>query len=273
MTPRLIRQIVIAVIFITVLGSGSYWYYSSLQVVPTCEDNVQNGIEEGVDCGTVACGRACEPELVPLEVKTNNLLKIGLQDYDFAAEVFNPNRDYGSAESAYELILLNKDGQEVAKKAGVFYILPGQVKYVIITAISTTAEAVSAKFNIRSARWEKLGSLEGMNFLVKNKTYNVLQGGTVSELKALVVNNSDYDFAKVDIGIILFNDGNKILAVNKTDVRTLLTKTERAIEVRWAFPVRGTVNRIDFEISTNLFDNLNYIKRYGSPSEKFQKYY
>lgn len=273
MNPRVLRQVLIAFIFFSFVGAISYWYYSSKQIIPTCNDNIKNGLEEGVDCGLAACGRYCEPALMPIEVKSSNLLEVGVDDYDFAAEVSNPNRQYGSSLVTYELTLLDNNSQEVTKQDGQFYILPGQQRYVIVSAIKTNKEAGSAQLKITGVQWERLDSLEGMDFSVKNKTYTVLGKGTSSELKALVINNSNFDFEKVDIGIILFDDNNKILAVNNTDVRTLLGQAERAIDVVWPFPIQGKVTTIDIEPYTNLYDNLNYIKRYGAPTEKFQEYY
>ncbi len=273
MSPRVLRQILIAFIFILALGLAFYWYKSSQKVVPTCVDGIQNGLEEGIDCGISACGVACQPQVTPLEVKSTEILNTGSGLYDFAAEVFNPNRQYGSAESSYVVTLLDKDSKELAKKEGTFYILPGEDKYIIVSAIPSTARAVTAQFKITSAQWERLDSLDGIDFSIKNKTYTVLSGGFSSDLKALLVNNSDYDYGQVDIRIILFDDANKILAVNKTDVRTILAHGERAFEVNWPFKISGKVANIDVEATTNLYDNLNYIKRYGSPTEKFQQYY
>ncbi len=273
MSPRVLRQVLIAVIFFSFIGAVSYWYYSSKQVIPTCNDNIKNGLEEGIDCGLAACGRYCEPALSAIEIKSSNLLKIRTGDYDFVAELLNPNRQYGASLASYELTLLDKDGQEVAKQSGQFYILPGQQKYLIINAVESSKEAETAQLKITKAQWEKLDSLEGMDFSVKNKTYSVGKGGGSSELKGVIINNSDFDFSLVDIGIVLFDDSNKILAVNKTDVRTLLSNVERAFDVVWPFLIQGKVARIDVEPTTNLYDNLNYIKRYGAPTEKFQKYY
>ena len=273
MGMRIIRQIIISLVYLVIIGGISYAIYSHSKPVPTCNDGSKNGQEEGVDCGVAACGVACIPELIPFDVKSIQLLRVGLQDYDFVADIANPNKQYGASDVSYELTLLDNATQVISKQNGNFYILPGEEKHIIVTAIKSATEVKTAQIKIISAHWQELDSLGGTNFLVRNKAYDVLSGGSSSELNAILANNSDFDFAKVDIGIVLLNDKNEILAVNQSDARTLLAHTERAFNAIWPFFIAGKVTRINIEVTTNLFDNLDYVKRYGPSTEEFQKYY
>ena len=66
--------------------------------------------------------------------------------------------------------------------------------------------------------------------------------------------------------------GETFNGVGKTDIRTFVAKSERGFNVAWPFALSRNVARQDVEASTNLFENSNFIKSYGSP-EKFQKFY
>ena len=262
------------VVLFSIPGLYFLWHYSpSDTAILTCNNNIKDGFEEGVDCGVTACGKKCEPEFAPIEVQLTQIFKVGPSSYDFIAQVSNPNKHFGSSESGYEVSFLDKDNLEVLKKEDTFYILPGQKKYIILVAIESDKEIKSAKLEVKSAQWIQLESLEGVDLSINNKIYNILGRGVSSELRAYVFNNSDYDFAKVDIGVVLFNNSGKILAVNKTNVETLIANTDRYFQVTWPFLINGNVARSEVEVTTNLFDNFNYIKRYGSPTEKFQKFY
>ena len=85
------------------------------------------------------------------------------------------------------------------------------------------------------------------------------------------MNSSDFDFDKVEVGVILFGDDNQIVAVNRTNIRTFLSRTERGFSVSWPTELPESV-RQDIEVLTNVFENANFIRNYGT-QERFQKYY
>ena len=77
MDKRVQKQIVIGLIFILLIGGLGYGFVDYfLLVEATCLDSVQNGIEEGVDCGLLACGVACEPAIVPLSIVSQKLIEV-----------------------------------------------------------------------------------------------------------------------------------------------------------------------------------------------------
>ena len=281
MDERTKKQLIIGLIFILIVGGIGYGFVDYFFLVePTCFDSVQNGVEEGVDCGTLACGVACEPAIMPLNILSQKLIQVRPGDYDFVAQINNPNTLYGASRVRYTLDL----GGMLLDKSGTFYILPGQTRFVIVSGIRSDSVLREASFDVTEAEWEKVETFENISFPLQRKSYTVadrngvlpgegpvLEPGLRSEFEAVVFNSSDFDFDKAEVGVILFDEGNNIIAVNRTDIRTFLSRTERHFKVSWPVKLPETA-RQDVEVLTNVFENSNFIKRYGT-QEKFQKYY
>lgn len=271
LSPRVLRRIIIAAVFLTVFSLTGLGLQRVVTPVPTCTDGIMNGEEEGVDCGLSACGKYCESDLDPPRVISTKLIKAGDRDYDFVARIENPHLQFGASEVEYELTLFNGNDAELSKEEGIFYILPSQTKYLILANLTTEKNVQRIDFKIKSATWEKIESLEGMNLIVKAQKYINLSGGGTA-LDANILNDSDFDFEMVDIDVVAYNSSGEVVAVNRSDIRTFLARTERAFRVVWPFKINGSVDKIEIYQSTNLFENSNFIKAYGSGIHKFQQY-
>lgn len=272
LSSRLLRRLVIAIVFLVVFGLTGFGLRQITTPAPSCTDGVMNGEEEGIDCGLFACGTYCQPDLDPPQVVLTKLIQASENDYDFVAEIKNPHQQFGASEVEYELVLFNGNGNELSKEGGVFYILPGQTKYLILTHITTEKDVTKIDFNIKSAIWQRIDSLEGLNLIVRNQKYTNFDGSSGSFLNAVILNDSDFDFEMIEVDVLLFNSKEDIIGVNKSDIRTFLSRTERSFRVSWPFRINGHVERIEVKPSTNLFKNSNFIKTYGSEVEKFQEY-
>src|SRR3989338_1612080 len=269
MEKRTQKQLVIGAIFILIIGAVVYGFVDYFLITePTCFDGVQNGLEEGVDCGLLACGVACEPAIVPLSIVTQKLIEVRPGDYDFEAQINNPNSSFGTSRAKYTLSFSGA----TPDRSGTFYILPGQTRFIIVSGIRSDGALTSASVDITEVGWEKVEAFENINFPIQRKSYAVVdKNGVFSEFEAVVLNSSDFDFDKVEVGIILSDGDNNIVAANRTDIRTFLSRTERYFKVSWPVALSETA-RQDIEILTNVFENSNFIKRYGT-QERFQKYY
>ena len=267
---RSIRRTVAIILFLALL----YWVWQYFQKPPasTCVDDIKNGQEEGIDCGMLACGFECPVDLGSPQVISTKLISASLNDYDFVAEIKNPHTDYGSSEVAYELKLLKGNNQELLTEEGIFYILPNQTKFLILPFLTTEQNVSEINFKIKSAVWQKIDSMSSVTLAATRQSYTVLDGGNSSSLEAVILNDSDFDFDTIDIDIALRNKYGSVIAVNKSEINTLLAHTERGFKVVWPFPINEDVAEIEIMPTTNLFDNYNFIKRYGSGLEQFQQY-
>jgi hypothetical protein len=194
-----------------------------------------------------------EPDLDPPQVVSTKLLEAGEGDYDFVAEIKNPHASFGASEVTYELILFNVGDDELLQRSGTFYILPAQTKFLILPFLTTEKNVSRIEFNITSARWQKIDSLEGLNLIVRREVF--VPSTSSSILEAVIFNDSDFDFDTISVDVILRNSRGEIIAVNKSEINTFQARSERGFRVTWP-----------------LFQNSNFIKRYGSEVEKFQDY-
>lgn len=264
MEARQKKRLIIGGVFVLIFASISYGFIDRFFIIETtCFDNIKNGKEEGLDCGSLACGTQCEPEIMPVEIQSTQLLKIGQGDYDVVAKLYNPNTFYGTSRLEYSIAPFGY--------SGFTYILPGQSKFIVLTSLKSAQDVVDVDLIIKNAQWQKLDMPNNaVSFVVTRKDYHPTQSGT--ELDAVLYNNSNYDFDKIDVAVILTDDRGDIVGVSKTDIRTFVAKSERGFNVTWPFTLPANATRQDIEASTNLFENSNYIKSYGT-EEKFQKFY
>lgn len=268
MLPRTQKQLIIGSIYIliVVLVVGGNLYFKNR---PTCNDGIKNGQEERVDCGTVACGVACSSPIQALEVQDVQLFKTAIGDYDLAALVYNPNVDYGTDVTDYDLVVLDSSGKEISRQTSSFYILPGQTKYIVQTSLKNIPDGSSVQLQIKSVDWIKTTTASDITFNVGREATTFDSSQTTYQ--AVITNNTNFDFDTIDVGIVVTDSSGSIIATNRTNFQTFLAKTERSIKVVWPF-VLPAGSRVKTEINTNVFNNSNFIKRNGT-QEKFQQYY
>lgn len=248
---RLLKQIIIATIFFIIVGLIVY-------------SSFLKGVHEPVMTPAVS--------VKPPVIVSQKLLKISNFDYDFLAEIRNPNFDFGATGISYELELFGQNNELVLAKNGLVSLLPGQTRYEIISPLAVDQEIFAAKFKLIDASWERLKEFVPQNlFSVRNQEFKILPSGQ-GLVRATLSNDSNFDFDRVDIQIILFDENDEVLAVNRTDIRTFLAKTGRFFEVKWAVPFRSPIGRIEINAYTDIFKNENFIKEHGT-QEKFQRFY
>lgn len=259
---RVLKQLIVASVYVFVFIGLSFWFYD-YHYGPTCLDGIKNGQEEGIDCGTLACGAVCPSPVQAVQVQSVDLVKTPAGDYDLAMRFYNPNTDYGVAAGTYELTV----GSQISPHD--FYLLPGQTKYLVLTSLKGLSDSASAEVVIKSVQWQKVSGDPSVALISSNERYTVSGNQTIFE--TTVMNNSDFDLDSIDIGLIVSDSLGKILATNTTSIQTLLSHTQRYVKVSWPFvlPVNA---RVDTEIGTNVFNNSNFLKTHGT-QEKFQQFF
>lgn len=254
MDQRLLKQILIALIFFLIVAVPVYFGFFSKEAEPLT---------------------SLTPSITPPIVVLEKLFKVDSLDYDFLAEIRNPNVNFGASSVIYHLRLFDSAGQTIFEKTGSTFLLPGQTRYEIISPIRLEAEAVGFDFRIIEADWQLIDEFVLPGLLsVKNLDYSDIKAPEqgFSKINGSVSNNSNFDFDKVDVYAVLFDERNVPIAVSRTDIRTFLSKTERFFEIKWFKPFKDEVSRFEVNPYSNVLRNENFIKEHGT-QERFQKFY
>ena len=262
MVSRTSKRLIIGSIYILIvllIAGGSYWSKNR----PICTDGIKNGQEEGVDCGKVACGKACVASVQALVIQDVQLVKTPVGDYDVAILIYNPNIDYGVVNGTYNFII---GSQSTSHE---FYMLPGQTKYLVLSSLKNIPDNTTPSIAIKSVEWEKVTTIQDITFIIISEETTPEANQTIYQ--AVITNNTNFDFDTIDVSMVVTDSSGVIIATNITNFQTFLSRTNRSIKVVWPFmlPVGA---RIQTEVGTNVFNDANFIKRNGI-QEKFQQYY
>jgi hypothetical protein len=268
---RAMKQLLYFLFFVIVIGSISGGLYVWIRVEPTCFDGIQNQEEQGIDCEG-PCAEICLESLDPITVIDTELIKIEENDYDFVAKVNNANLTHGAGEAEYRVELKDAGGDVIKEIVGEFNILPGQTRYIFVSPIQTDSEAVDAEMTITNPNWQQLTdfSVGDIKLSVRRKEYTEVNNGTIfGKVEGVVFNDSEFDFDRVEVLVVLYDVSNDVIAAGVTNIRTLLSSKENFYEVSWFRPFTGSVSKIEVQATTNAFENNNFLRRYGG-DEQFQ---
>src|SRR3989344_1208469 len=261
--PRTFKRIFIGAIYLVIFGAiigGTYWYKTK----PTCFDGRQNGQEEGVDCGTLACGKACSVAIKEIKIQTAEFVTAKDGISEAVMEIYNPNVGQAIADGAHTLIFEDFSGNETKRFEGnKFYIFPGQTKLIVRGNIPGIPAGSKMRIELESINWRETGDLPNAAFAVRQEA---LLPGIQSSYEAVVSNNSDYDFKKVDVAVVVRDSSGNLVTAVTTNIQTFLARTNRSFKVSWPFelPADAVVRT---HVETNLLDDSNFIKSAGRTGE------
>ena len=130
MELRTRKQVTVAAIFslILIVFLGLFYFFFFYQA-PVCTDGIQNGREEGIDCGG-ACTNACIEKVTgaPFTIEEVAIMPGGTDKYDVLGRIYNPNDTEGASSFEYVLILKDATGKDLATKKDTRCILPQEQK-------------------------------------------------------------------------------------------------------------------------------------------------
>lgn len=268
---RLTKQLIIGGIFLAIALLVVWRVYRVFVPAPTCTDGIRNGQEEGVDCGVI-CGKLCQAPVRALQNLPVQFIRYGNGSYDALAHLENPNTTYGAPRVDYTLTVADSSGKELLVRRGRTYVNPVQPRYLVFPLTGLTGVPASAQlqFAPTDVQWAALNvdAAGSVQFAVRGDRLE--PASSSFRYQATVLNNSHFDFDQVDVTVLLYDDAGQLAGAGTTILKTLKAGEERGITVDWPFAIPAAV-RAQAVVGTNIFENSNYLRTYGSP-EQFQRY-
>lgn len=270
---RIFRKIFFGGVFLFMVAGTSYFIFKSyFPTLPTCNDNIKNQGEVGVDCGEI-CNKECPPspppaDTKPIEVTWAKVFYSDVGTYDLAAKVNNPNIKWGVSEFKYNFVARDSNGAVVIEKSGTSYLLSKSYDYIIIPSVKSDKNPVSAELNIakEGQKWQEVSSAYdnlSASFPFREIRYNTTDTNGLPAASAILQNATTYDFYKIDIRVVLYDVNGDPVGVNVSDQRTMRSGEERLFRLFWTAAPQKEVFSYDFKAITNIFDPQNFMSRFG----------
>lgn len=276
---RFLKKAFVLLIVFSFLGGTAYLVLRPK--TKPCFNRVQDNGETGVDCGgfcDAVCPRPGKPDYVrDLSINWTKFVADGRNNYDFIVSISNENASWGISLMDYELSYYDEAGTLLGSKKGKTYAMPKgskktepSTKYIIEEDVASNVRPARAEIKLSDQIWEEVTSAHDVDNLNEevilisntyfdmNRSLNVYNAGGISE------NTSVYDFDRVDFSVVLWGEGDELLAVGKTNQRTVRSGDG------WGFSSLFTnfkgsisdVKRVDCRAETNVFDPNNFMKEY-----------
>jgi hypothetical protein len=78
--------------------------------------------------------------------------------------------------------------------------------------------------------------------------------GEGNEVAGIIRNESNYDLKEINIVVVLRDENGKIVGVNTTRKDSVGVKEERDFLMTWPYVLDATVQKIEVDSQTNIFD-------------------
>jgi hypothetical protein len=267
---RVAKQVIIASIFFGIIFLILWPFYRAGHPAATCSDGLQNGSEEGVDCGAV-CELSCPEVRQEAFLEGVVLVENADQSTDGVITITNPNATHGAVRLVVEVEALNTQGAIVNKRRQITYANPLANQVIVIPFESSlNVASVSARIVEGDSTWSRISAStpERVSLVIKNEVLS--RADLSSQFSGVIENQSPFDVAHVDVAIVLYDKSGAARAAASTSMSSLGSGQERAFVIRWPFVVpEGLVARV--ALRTNLLQDGNLENTHGA-DERFQQY-
>jgi hypothetical protein len=233
-TGRQIQYALGLIVILAVVGVGGY--FGLVYKAPSCTDNIQNGTEEGIDCGGTMCTNLCASQAPHVSVVWARSVKVADGVYHAVAMVRNP--DTGAAGAApYKVSLFDKDNILIVTREGTLTLAPGDVIPLFEANIPTGNRIPARTFvEIGSGTWAKAARAASPIRVIP--TGSADEANTTHSLSASVENTSPEVIPSVTVTALLYDASSTLVAASQTTVDQLGAREIRNIVFTWqaSFP-------------------------------------
>ena len=226
--------IILTMVVIGVLGISAI-LFSIFYNPPSCDDGIQNGAEEGIDCGG-SCTAFCTEPPKQLRDLWRRAFPIADGVYAAVAYIENQNETLYVPEAQFEIELYDIASTLIGRISQVTPIMPNGITPIFIPHIVVDQQEVaSASFRfIRRPTFKEQPYPYG--FEIKN-IQKKIEEGTAPYVRATAVNTGEKAVRETDFVIILYDEEGTAIAASRTFEKDIRPKEERVLQFSWVNPL------------------------------------
>ena len=230
-------SVVIVVCIAIIVVPLFHFFYKA----PTCFDGVQNGGEQGIDCGG-GCTKLCQSAFLPAVVVWTDAHSIAPGLYNLAAYIENPNVNGAAINAPYSFSIFDNQGVLITQVYGTLTIPANRDTIAFMGAVNLGNRA-PAKNGVNFAftsppLWQK--SHDTLQSLVyPDPQYS--EDSTGSSLQVAVGNTSLTAYNSITVYTVLKDINNNEVDFSKTYIDTIAGGGQRFAPFTWPYSHNGVV--------------------------------
>ncbi len=225
------RTLYATVILILLVGAVLVPAFFILYEAPSCSDGIQNGKEQGIDCGG-SCQRLCASSFLAPSLAWTRFEEVAPGLYNVAAYIVNPNPDAEAVDVPYRMTLYDDRGIPIVDVDGQVVLPPHRNTLAFKGAVSV-GKRVPAKalFQFTGApqwysRQDPLAAL-----IIGDKDYS--EDGSGSSLVVSLRNPGVRPIEGVAVYVILYDALDNAIGFSKTYVDEVLPQGTALAPFTW----------------------------------------
>jgi len=186
---------------------------------PTCFDGVQNGNEQGVDCGG-GCQRLCPSAFFAPSVAWTRLQNVAPGLYNVAAYIINPNQNAGATSAPYHVIVYDDQGVQITEYSGTVTLPPHRNTLAFKAAVNM-GKRIPAKalFEFTSYPDWKIKADPLTAITIGDKKY--AEDVNSSSLSVSINNTGLNEIGTTDVYAVLYDKDGNALGFSKTIIDSI----------------------------------------------------
>lgn len=240
-TGRQIQYAFWLVVVLAVVGVGGY--FGLVYKAPSCTDGIQNGKEEGIDCGGSMCTNICAEMAPHVSVVWARSVTVAPGVYHAVALVRNPDTT-AKGTAPYKVSLFDSENILIVTREGTIDLGPGEVAPLFEPTLAAGNRVPARTFvDIGAGAWEKatraaspvrvtaLGSADDAN--------------TKHSLSARIENTGAEVVPSVTVTALLYDASSTLVAASQTVVDQLRARESRDVIFTWSEPFVAPATTFD----------------------------
>lgn len=210
---------------------------------PSCSDGVQNGLEEGIDCGG-GCPVVCSFRAADPIVHWSRLFEVVPGLYTVVAFVENTNVSFETDGVPYTFKLRDSNNVLVYERKGNAYF-PARFNVPVFETGIRTGERMPARVDfelLRTPVWSSSAEWEsGVSVL----SQSLSNEDVAPRLSATLRNTTLVPVDNLPVVAVLFNAEGNALHASRTVIDTIPGSGEKTIIFTWPQPFTAPIARIE----------------------------
>ena len=196
----------------------------------------------------------------PIQVVEKKIFNLGNNTYSGYARLKNSNSDWGVPAQKYQVEFKTTGGSAVTALNGEAFILPSSDKIIVFPRFSSQSTPSDLVLTLSETMFIRPPNLPTLNLEIQRRSQELLVDQTL--VNAVIVNRTPFKISRVDIPVLLYDSGNKVIGANYTNINDIDSSESRSFQYIWYNRINN-VARIEIIPEINIYNRDIFITQTG----------